>query len=118
MTTIKLKRVYEPAESTDGFRVFVDKLWPRGIKKEALNCDEWNKEIEPSASLRGWFHQDKEKNWNQFKQAYQKELTNNPAVAKFVDEIQKQAVVTLVYGAKDPLHNHVVVLKAFLERKR
>lgn len=80
MTRIAIKRVYEPATDTDGLRVLVDKLWPRGIRKEALHYDLWAKEIAPSAPLRRWFHADPQGRWEEFRRRYLHELAASPAV--------------------------------------
>ena len=89
MTRIAIKRVYEPATDTDGLRVLVDKLWPRGIRKEALHYDLWAKEIAPSAPLRRWFHADPQGRWEEFRRRYLHELAASPAVRAFVARIEK-----------------------------
>ena len=116
MTQVKIKRVYDPEERSDGFRVLVDKLWPRGIKKEDLHYDLWAKDITPSAELRKWFHEDVEKNWEGFSALYQKELSSSDAVKAFVANIKDKTVVTLLYASKDAVHNHALILKEFLEK--
>ncbi len=88
MTRIAIKRVYEPATDTDGLRVLVDKLWPRGIRKEALHYDLWAKEIAPSAPLRRWFHADPQGRWEEFRRRYLHELAASPAVRAFVARIE------------------------------
>ncbi len=115
MTEIVAKRVYEEPQSSDGFRVLVDKLWPRGVKKEALQFDAWNKEIEPSRQLREWFHQNKEENWDGFKMKYEAELKQSEAVKDFAEMIKIYEKVTLLYAAKDPNRNHLLILIPFLE---
>lgn len=115
MGLIKIKRAYEPAEKKDGFRVLVDRLWPRGIKKTGANINVWMKEIAPSATLRKWFSHDPEK-WPDFKKKYEKELAQSPVVEELVSEIKKHRTVTLVYAAKDQQHNQAVVLQQFLQR--
>ena len=115
MTQIRLKRIYEDPESTDGYRIFVDRLWPRGMKKEAVHYDVWEKDITPSPELRGWFHQSPDERQEEFATLYKKELSGSDAVKKFVEEIKKYPVVTLLYAAKSPDHNHALVLKAYLE---
>lgn len=79
MTQIKLKRIYEDPEPTDGYRIFVDRLWPRGMKKEAVHFDLWEKDITPSPELRGWFHQAPDERWNEFAALYRKELNGSEA---------------------------------------
>ena len=115
MTQIRLKRIYEDPESTDGYRIFVDRLWPRGMKKVAVHYDVWEKDITPSPELRGWFHQSPDERWEEFAALYKKELSGSDAVKKFVEEIKKYPVVTLLYAAKSPDHNHALVLKAYSE---
>lgn len=115
MTSIKIKRVYEDFEESDGYRILVDRLWPRGMKKENLHYDIWAKDITPSTALRKWYHQDLDKNWDTFVSAYQRELSNMPNMDTYVDEIKKHPVVTLLYTSKDPTHNHAMVLKNYME---
>lgn len=110
-----VKRVYDSAAESDGFRILVDRLWPRGVKKEDAHINLWLKEIAPSTSLRKWFNHEDEK-WNDFKEKYIEELKQNPAVLQQLKkEIEGQKKVTLVYGAKNEKHNQAVVLKGFLE---
>lgn len=113
---IKIKRAYEPKESSDGFRILVDRLWPRGIKKENLEVDVWLKEIAPSAELRKWFNHDIEK-WKAFKAKYNNELKHSLVKEQILSDINKHKTVTLVYSAKDEKHNQAVVIKDFLEKK-
>lgn len=114
---IYLKRVYEPASKKDGYRIFVDRLWPRGIAKKELIFNEWPKEITPSSEIRKKFgHQ--EENWEAFVRAYRKEL-RSPEIQEKLQEIAEFSHhhnVTLVYGAKDKIHNHAVILKSVLEK--
>jgi len=112
---IKIKRVYDDPEDDDGKRYLVDRLWPRGIKKENLKLDGWLKEIAPSTDLRKWFNHDKQK-WEEFSDAYLSELEENDAWQPVVDGA-KNGTVTLLYAARDRKHNHAVVLKEFLEEK-
>ncbi len=116
MPEIKLKRVYEDPSADDGFRVLVDKLWPRGVKKEHLKYDEWAKGITPSATIRKWFHEDPEGRWSDFVTLYQKELSQSEDVKTFVDEIRKYKEVTLLYASHDTVHNHAIILKDYLDR--
>ncbi len=114
--SIQIKRAYDPASARDGWRVLVDRLWPRGISKEKLKLDAWMKDIAPSNELRTWFHHSDAK-WTEFEKRYFKELSQQPDK---VDELRKQArghTVTLVYGARDETHNNAVALKKYLEKK-
>lgn len=117
MTQFKMKRVYEEASDTDGFRIFVDRLWPRGIKKENFYYDLWEKEITPSTELRKWYHQDPENNWKGFVNKYQKELAENEAIKELVKTIKEKKTVTLLYASKDKVHNHAMILKEVLEKE-
>ena len=120
MHEIKLKRVYEDPQENDGYRILVDRLWPRGVKKEELPYDSWAKEITPSSEIRKWFNHDPEK-FEQFKSAYLEELTENEETADFVKEVKdelEEQNVTLLYAAKDEKINHVVILKDFLEEQK
>ena len=116
MTKIKLKRVYEDMDKSDGFRVLVDRLWPRGMKKEALHYDLWTKSITPSPDLRGWFHEDVAGRWESFVTLYQKELSESQATKDFVQKIKTYDTVTLLYASKEPEHNHAIILKDFLDK--
>ncbi|WP_297329792.1 DUF488 family protein [uncultured Bacteroides sp.] len=117
MKQIRIKRVYEDPDATDGYRVLVDRLWPRGLKKEFLKYDAWEKEITPSPSLRKWFHEDQPAHWEGFAAMYQKELEHSEAVEQFLQKIQPYDTVTLLYASKEPVHNHARVLQQFLERR-
>ncbi len=113
--TIRLKRAYDPFEPGDGFRILVDRLWPRGITKDAAHIDLWLKEVAPSTTLRTWFGHDPSK-WGEFRNRYLAELKQNAeAVARLAEHLG-HGTVTLVYGAKDEQHNQAVVLKEYLER--
>lgn len=112
--SFKTKRIYEDISKDDGYRVLVDRLWPRGVSKEDARLDEWCKEIAPSTELRKWFNHDVAK-FDEFSNRYRAELTQNEEV---VDRLLKKAEgqkVTLLYAAKDKEHNHANVLKDFLE---
>jgi uncharacterized protein YeaO (DUF488 family) len=113
MATITIKRAYDPPSSKDGLRILVDRLWPRGMRKEDLALDFWAKDIAPSDELRQWFDHRPER-FAEFKRRYLAALKHNPAVADVRARIGK-ATATLVYGAKDPAINHAVVLAAFLK---
>jgi len=110
--TFQIKRVYEPAAPSDGTRVLVDRLWPRGVKKSRAHLDQWMKDIAPSPRLRLWFGHRPER-FAEFKKRYVKELSGNPEVAE-LRGLGRHARVTLVYGARDPQANHAVVLQDIL----
>jgi len=112
---VTLKRVYEPAEPSDGYRILVDRLWPRGLSKERAALDLWFKEVAPSPELRKRWHQASEP-WEHYAAEYQLELENNPAVKTLVNLLAEQDNTTLLYGAADPQANHARVLLAHLEK--
>lgn len=116
MTSIKLKRVYVECDKSDGYRILIDRLWPRGIKKENLTIDWWDKDIAPSSELRKWFHSDQLRNWDEFVVRYRFEIHNSPALSDLINRIKDKDIVTLLYGAKDTLHNQAVILKEELEK--
>lgn len=119
MNTIQMKRVYEAPEEKDGFRILVDRLWPRGVKKEELPYDLWSKKMAPSNDIRKEFNHEEEK-FDQFKTNYLNELTENEAADEFIDTVEaelKKQNVTLLYAAKDTEVNHVVVLKNWLNQQ-
>jgi uncharacterized protein YeaO (DUF488 family) len=107
---IKIKRVYEKPVKEDGIRILVDRLWPRGLTKEKASVDLWLKEIAPSTQLRKWFDHDPDK-WKEFRKRYEQELKKNKEQVSLLQEQVKRGVVTLVYGAKDEVHNEALVLK-------
>jgi uncharacterized protein YeaO (DUF488 family) len=112
---ILLKRVYDTSSKTDGYRVLVDRLWPRGLSKEKAQVDYWLKEIAPSHELRKWFHHDTTR-WEEFKKRYREELKTKQDLLKEIHNYEKQhKVVTLLFGAKDTLHNEAILLKERLE---
>lgn len=113
---LKIKRAYESAEESDGERILVDRLWPRGIKKEALNISCWKKDMAPSPELRRWFNHEVEK-FPEFSQRYQSELDNNAEAAAFAEYCRKGLAehdITLLFGAKDTEHNQAVVLREWI----
>lgn len=114
---IKLKRVYEAAEEEDGYRVLVERLWPRGISKEKARLDEWMKEIAPSPELRKWYVHDVEK-WLDFKRKYIEELSLKSDLVAELARRSQQGTLTLVYAAHDEQHNSALVLKEYLENNR
>ena len=119
MNELKCKRIYEPTVETDGFRILVDKLWPRGIKKENAKIDFWAKEIAPSDELRKWFSHTPEK-YDEFNKRYKQELSSNSASQKFKDlcrQKMKDHNLTLLYAAKNENCNHAIVLKEWLDEQ-
>lgn len=110
---VKIKRMYEKASPDDGYRVLVDRLWPRGIKKVNAAIDLWAKDIAPSAQLRKWFGHDPAK-FEEFKSRYIAELHHNTAFAQLSENLKHYNVITLLYSAKDKEHNNAVVLKSLL----
>jgi len=106
----QLKRVYDEAEPSDGFRVLVDRLWPRGVTKERAALDLWAKDAAPSAALREAFHHGG-LSWDEFAAAYRAELATNPALGDLRAVLTQHPVSTLVYGAKDAEHNHALLLR-------
>ena len=108
---MKLKRIYEPYDKEDGYRVLVDRLWPRGVSKDKAHLDLWLKEIAPSTQLRKWFGHDPKK-WEEFEKRYKKELESKKELIQQIKDLgEKYKQVTLLFGAKDTNHNEAVVLK-------
>lgn len=107
------KRIYDEPGPDDGFRVLVDRLWPRGVSKQVAKLDEWLKDVGPSTQLRTWFHHDAAQ-FDQFERRYRAELETNPAVDRLREIIASHPKVTLLYGARDNEHNQAVVLRDFL----
>lgn len=113
---IKLKRAYDEPSPDDGFRILVERLWPRGLSKDRAKIDLWLKDVAPSAELRTWFGHDADK-WKEFKARYRKELAHNKEPLAFLRNKGKEGPITFVYAARDDEHNSAIVLKAFLEKK-
>lgn len=111
---LKLKRIYDEYSSDDGYRVLVDRLWPRGISKEKAHIDVWLKEVGPSNELRKWFGHDTVR-WEEFQKKYREELKDNPAFKTLQQITKKEKTVTILYGAKDNEHNQAVVLFSLLK---
>lgn len=111
-----IKRAYEPAAPGDGERYLVDRLWPRGVKKEALALSGWLKEVAPSDALRRWFGHDPER-WVEFRRRYRIELETRSDLLQPLGAALKRGPVTLVYSARDETHNQAVVLREFLEQR-
>ncbi|HEX3666114.1 MAG TPA: DUF488 domain-containing protein [Rhizomicrobium sp.] len=110
---IQVKRIYEPAEADDGARILVDRLWPRGLKKDDAELTEWLKEIAPSDELRKWFGHDPER-WKEFVRRYRAELAHNETAMRRLRELAGEGHVTLLYAAHDGEHNNAVALAAYL----
>jgi uncharacterized protein YeaO (DUF488 family) len=109
MAAIEIKRIYEVPEKTDGFRILIDRLWPRGIKKEDAAIDLWIKEIAPSNTLRKWFNHETEK-WPEFQKRYAQELEDKQDLIDEIKEKAKTEKVTLLFGSKEVGHNNAVAL--------
>jgi uncharacterized protein YeaO (DUF488 family) len=113
---IILKRIYQPYSKSDGFRVLVDRLWPRGMSKEKAKINQWLKDIGPSNELRKWFGHEPEK-WAEFKRKYKKELTGKKDLLKELKDLHKKhKKLTLLYGARDEKHNEAVVIAEMIEK--
>ena len=112
---IRAKRAYDAPGPEDGARFLVDRLWPRGIKKEALAIDGWLKEIAPSDELRRWFGHSADK-WDEFQRRYFAELEEKPELLQPIQEARQRGNVTLVYGARDEEHNNAIALLAYLKK--
>lgn len=113
---IRIKRIYDPLDSKEGVRILVDRLWPRGIKKEKAKVDIWMKEIAPSPGLRKWFNHEPTK-WEGFKKAYKEELEHSKAIGELERYIGVNKKITLLYAASDQEHNHALVLLDYIREK-
>jgi uncharacterized protein YeaO (DUF488 family) len=114
---IRIKRVYDASARSDGRRFLVERLWPRGMKKEELKLDAWLKEAAPSTELRKWFNHDPTK-WKEFQRRYRAELKAHPEAWQPIVEADSKGAVTLLFSSHDPEHNNVMALKAFLAKRR
>lgn len=112
--TIFIKRIYEPPSTEDGYRVLVDRLWPRGIKKQDARIDEWLKEVAPSTELRKWFNHEPEK-WKAFTTKYAEELRASSAYKSLQLLIEQHGTVTLLYAARDEHFNQAIALQQMLQ---
>lgn len=112
-----IKRAYDPPSRQDGRRILVERLWPRGVKKEALAADAWLKEVAPSTELRQWFGHQVER-WGEFRRRYRAELDANSAVCETLARASLRHTVTLLYSAHDVAHNSAVVLREYVEERR
>jgi len=109
-SNVQLKRAYEPPDKKDGNRILVDRLWPRGVSKEEASLDEWIKEIAPSADLRTWFGHE-QRRWAEFRKRYRAELAEHSEMLKDLRRRAREGPITLVYSARDEVHNDAVVLR-------
>ncbi|MEG0482924.1 MAG: DUF488 family protein [Acinetobacter sp.] len=116
--TIQAKRMYEAISESDGKRVLVDRLWPRGIKKETAQIDWWAKDITPSNELRKWYHEDIEGRWDEFQQKYQAELSNDSTALEQLRAMSEKETVSLISAVKNIDHSHVTVLIKVLEQHK
>ncbi len=112
---IKIKRIYDKPSQDDGIRILVDRLWPRGLKKENAKIDMWIRDIAPSTELRKWFNHQSSK-WQEFKQRYFKELEKkNHLIETLLKKEKEKGTITLLYAARDEKYNNAVALKEYLE---
>jgi uncharacterized protein YeaO (DUF488 family) len=112
---VKTKRIYDQASLADGKRILIDRLWPRGIKKEEAKIDEWLRDIAPSTELRKWFSHDPAK-WQEFKKRYKRELQDKAELVSKLKTEAKKGTITLLFAAKDTEHVNAVVLKEVLDK--
>ncbi|WP_206513762.1 DUF488 domain-containing protein [Pseudoflavitalea rhizosphaerae] len=110
---IQIKRAYEKQEQTDGYRILVDRLWPRGLSKATLHADQWLKDVAPSTELRKWFNHDPEK-WKEFSRRYKAELKGSDAMKELLALAKAHPVITLVYAAHDEEYNNAIVLQSLI----
>ena len=110
MTVYKLKRAYEPESADDGFRVYIDRLWPRGLSHETFHYNLWDKDIAPSDELREWFHADPQGRWTEFERKYTAELKANPSFEFLRKLLETKPTVTLLYSSRDEEHNNAVIV--------
>ncbi|MBE0536258.1 MAG: DUF488 domain-containing protein [Phycisphaerae bacterium] len=111
---VRVKRVYDEASRSDGYRVLVDRIWPRGVRREEAKLDEWLKDLAPSGGLRKWFGHDPDK-WQEFRSRYYKELAGKESEIDKLQSIARKRPVTLLYGAKDAEHNNAIALKDYID---
>lgn len=114
---IKTRRIYDRPEADDGFRILVDRIWPRGLKKNDVKIDLWQKNIAPNSALRKWFNHDKRK-WNEFKSRYYEELKDKQEIVKLFLEKTEEGTITLLYSSKEEKYNNAIPLKEFLQSNR
>lgn len=111
---VDIKRAYDDASADDGFRIYIDRLWPRGLSHETFHYDLWDKEIAPSTELREWFHTSPDSLWPEFVSRYKAELNANPAFQAMLRTIADKPKVTLLYSSHDRTHNNAVVVEELL----
>lgn len=114
--SIHVKRVYEPVKADDGYRVLVDRLWPRGLSKASLKLDAWMKELAPSNELRKWYSHDEAK-WKEFQKRYFKELDGHADLVEELIQKSRAGKLTLLFATREEVRNNAVALKNYLERK-
>jgi uncharacterized protein YeaO (DUF488 family) len=114
--SIRLKRVYDEPGMDDGRRILVDRIWPRGVSKQRAAFDDWMRDIAPSSGLRKWFGHRSDR-WDEFREAYIKELDQHPERVAVLRELARKETVTLLFAAKNETHNNAVVLREYLTRK-
>lgn len=117
MHIIEIKRAYDAASADDGFRVYIDRLWPRGLSHESFHYDVWDKDIAPSTELRKWFHEDADSRWDGFCKRYGEELKQSAAFAALVHTLEDKPKVTLLYSSHDREHNNAVVVEKLLSER-
>jgi uncharacterized protein YeaO (DUF488 family) len=110
---VEIKRIYDPPARSDGFRVLIDRLWPRGVSKPRARLDAWLPELAPSAELRRWFGHDPAR-WNEFRRRYRAELAKSATLVSSLRDRALDGRVTLLYAARDPAVNHALVLRNFI----
>jgi len=115
--SIRIKRIYEPASKSDGMRILIDRIWPRGMTKDDARVDLWLKDVAPTTALRRWFDHRPER-WADFSRRYVAELAENEAVDELREALKTRKPITLLYAARDEEHNHALVLARYLTRKR
>ena len=114
---IKTRRIYDKPDADDGFRILVDRIWPRGLKKNDVKIDLWQKDIGPSSALRKWFNHDQRK-WNEFKRRYYEELKDRKEIVKLFLEKAEQGTITLLYSSKEEKYNNAIALKEYLQSNK
>ena len=115
---VKLKRAYDATSETDGFRIYIDRLWPRGLSHETFHYDLWDKDLAPSTELREWFHADPADRWQEFSKRYADELRGSEAFGRFCQIVEAHPVVTLLFSSHDVSHNNAVVVRNLLLAKQ
>lgn len=113
---LKLKRVYEPPNASDGMRVLVDRLWPRGLSRQRVAADLWLRDAAPSTHLRRWYGHDVHR-WNEFRSRYRKELSRRPQILELLHDLHRRSDVTLVFSARDVAHSNAAVLREVLDER-